>query len=613
MLKITKIKCSGAAKRYFETLAENDDYYVKPGKEEPGDWDEELNGNRLLGLEGRVERKVFGRVFDGYAPDGSKEKLVQSAGRKPDPETGEGGHRAGWDFTFSAVKSFSIMSALSDDLTLKADFRRAHDEARRETLAEIERHTMTRVRAEGKVVKVPAQMVAASFFHEAARGQDGQVPDMQIHSHVIVFNVTARVVGTKPDGTPLVKTTALEPRNLYEMEVRFGRMYRDKLEAKVQALGFETYKVKGETAIQDMWEISGVPKPLIREFSKRSEKIRKEAQDDSAQERDRVALRTRDKKQPKVHTKEACQAHWKEVAEQHGFFVRNVPRWRQEKDSPFEHISLPERERFVVKADAEREKTRRDRLPEREAALYPEPVVGLREESQTRALVTDRGSKARSEEPSVDKASERALRVARSEWRCKGYKVICCTWSAKKAKAIEAATKIDTQTIQKIVNQLQGIRYKRVIEKTYRKWERAPEEKGKSVKRTLREVYAEYKHSTWQWSGKTKKKYLGEYYKATSQAKHEWWYATHRISQQQKKRLDAELQRQKFQVTRKTVVLVDAKQTPSSPKLQKLVSEVEKLGGRVVFTQDPTRQQVQAKQHTQRRTPASQREQQSPR
>jgi conjugative relaxase-like TrwC/TraI family protein len=590
MLKITSMK--GTSKHYFSTLDQRDDYYVKPGDEEAGVWLGE--GSRLLGLEGDVERKAFGRVFDGYAPDGSKEKLVQNAGRKPDPETGEGGHRAGWDFTFSAVKSFSLMYARSDDPALKADFRRAHDGSVRETLTEIERHTTTRIRVNGQVVKIPAQMVAASFFHEAARGQDGQVPDPQAHTHVTVFNVTARVVGTHPDGRPIVKTTALEPRNLYEMELRFGRMYRDKLEAKVQALGFETYKVKGKTAVQDTWEVSGVPKPLIRESSKRSEKIRSEARDESSEERDRVALRTRDKKQPKVHTKEACQAHWKEVAERHGFFVKNVPRWRQEKASSFEHVSLPARERFVVKADAEREKARRDRLPEREVTLYPEPVVRLREEGQKTSRVSERGSKARAEEPDVYKSSARTLRAARREWEDKGYKVICCTWSAKKAKAIEAETKIDTQTIRKTANQLHGVRTKRVTQKTYRKSKTEPEEKGKSFKQAIRETYAEYKYSTWQWSGKTKKKYLGGYYKATSKAHHAFWYATHRISKRHMEYLNSELKRQKFEVTKKTVVLVDAKQSSSSPKLQKLVSEVKERGGKVVFTEELIPRQQQA-------------------
>jgi len=595
MLKTTLMKGSGAAKRYFETLAENDGYYVKTG-EEAGVWDNELNGNRLLGLEGRVERKAFGRLFDGYAPDGSKEKLVQSAGRKADPETGEGGHRPGWDFTFSAVKSFSLMYVRSDDPALKAEFRRAHDESVRETLTEIERHTMTRIRVDGKVVKVPAQMVAASFFHEAARGQDGQVPDPQVHSHVTVFNVTPRVVGTHPDGRPIVKSTALEPRNLYEMELRYGRMYRDKLEEKVHALGFETYKVKGQTPVQDAWEFSYVPKPLIRESSKRSVKIRSEARDESAEERDRVALRTRDKKQPKVHTKEACQAHWKEMAERHGFSVKNVPRWRQEKASPFEQVSLPAREQFWVKPDPE--KAIHGRQLEQERVIYPEavvrpkgesetrsrrpaeqhtgrevltgfelypdaplsaeqprareagtPVERPREGSQTRARQTEDRSRAKAEEPLVDKSSARMLRAARNEWEGKGYKVICCAWSAKKAKAIEAETSIKTQTIQKTVSQLQGIGMKRGIGRTHRQRARKLEEKGKVLKQTLREMYAEYKYSTWQWSGKTKKKYLGDYYQATSEAKHAFWYATHRISRSQMNYLNSQLRRQEFEIT----------------------------------------------------------------
>jgi hypothetical protein len=60
-------------------------------------------------------------------------------------------------------------------------------------------------------------------------------------------------------------------------------------------------------------------------------------------------------------------------------------------------------------------------------------------------------------------------------------------------------------------------------------------------------------------------------------------------------RLNADPKRQTFEVNWKTVVLVDGKQS-ESPKLQRLVSEVEKRGGRVVFTGELIHRQQQAEQ-----------------
>jgi len=51
---------------------------------------------------------------------------------------------------------------------------------------------------------------------------------------------------------------------------------------------------------------------------------------------------------------------------------------------------------------------------------------------------------------------------------------------------------------------------------------------------------------------------------------------------------------------RKTVVFFDAKQSPNSLKLQTLISEVEKRGGKVIFTRDPALHQLQDQSSQQR-------------
>ena len=84
---------------YYSDLAK-EDYYISGG-EPKGNW--AGLGARCLGLTDNVDTKDYRNVFRGYAPDGTP--LCENHGNK---------HRAGWDLTFSAPKSLSLVWALSD-------------------------------------------------------------------------------------------------------------------------------------------------------------------------------------------------------------------------------------------------------------------------------------------------------------------------------------------------------------------------------------------------------------------------------------------------------------------------------------------------------------------
>lgn len=77
----------------------------------------------------------------------------------------------------------------------------------------------------------------------------------------------------------------------------------------------------------------------------------------------------------------------------------------------------------------------------------------------------------------------------------------------------------------------------------------------KAVQNVLRPVYAEYKYATFQWSKKTRDKYLGEYYKPSNERYHEVLYATHRISKDHRDYLNyllwkAELEKVRVKIER---------------------------------------------------------------
>ena len=95
MLTTKAIGSVGQASHYFFN---KDDYYSKEGElyEKPSIW--YGKGAELLGLDGNVDKKQFSDLLSGKLPNGEQIGLMKN---------GEIKHRAGFDLTFSAPKSWS--------------------------------------------------------------------------------------------------------------------------------------------------------------------------------------------------------------------------------------------------------------------------------------------------------------------------------------------------------------------------------------------------------------------------------------------------------------------------------------------------------------------------
>jgi conjugative relaxase-like TrwC/TraI family protein len=91
-----------AALQYYAHLGQ-DDYYLRDG-EPPGGWAGE--GAARLSLAGPVTKSEFEAALKGIDPK-TGERLAALGGRSQD-------HAAGWDMTFSAPKSVSVLWALSE-------------------------------------------------------------------------------------------------------------------------------------------------------------------------------------------------------------------------------------------------------------------------------------------------------------------------------------------------------------------------------------------------------------------------------------------------------------------------------------------------------------------
>ena len=127
----------------------------------------------------------------------------------------------GFDLTFSAPKSVSVLFGIGDD-ELRGAIRDAHDRAVAEALGYVERAAACHAaRAGGVHVIAGRGLVAAAFRHRTSRAGDPQ-----LHTHVLVANL---VLGA--DG----RWSALDGRRIYAHAKTAGYLYEARLRARAHA------------------------------------------------------------------------------------------------------------------------------------------------------------------------------------------------------------------------------------------------------------------------------------------------------------------------------------------------------------------------------------------
>lgn len=330
MLSVASVKSASGAAEYF---AKDDkhpaDYYVGdggeggvggeggPGDGGPGSGSGEGNGAgsggtqtgsshgtektgwegkgaELLGLSGEVTKDAFEKILNGELPNG--EKIGQVPNRQ-----------SGLDLTFSMPKSASILALVSGDERIL----NAHWSAVKETMSWVEGkfaegRTYERTKS-GEPVKT-GNLVYALFAHETSRALDPQG-----HIHVVIANLTRMANGA---------WQALHNGQLWKNNSVIGAAYHAAFREKLAELGYQT-RITGK---HGQFEINGVPKEAIDEFSKRREAIVEKAKElglSSPAAIDKVTTNTRDPKL-NVDDREKLAADWRERAGAIGFDGKQV-------------------------------------------------------------------------------------------------------------------------------------------------------------------------------------------------------------------------------------------------------------------------------------------------
>ena len=304
---------AGGYARYLEskTVApERGDYYLNPTGEPaqaPGRWLASPETLALVGIErDAVDGPDFIALMEGRNP--ATGGWLRAAG----PTGARGG---GIDLTFSAPKSVSAIWALGDRRQ-RRDMTESHAAAVAQAVRYLTEMVPTVRRRVGREVldERARDLLAAEYRHTTARGViDGEAPDPQLHSHVVVTSAI------RSDG----RIVAVASRPVFRAAREAGAAYRSALAHELSKRG---YAIDAGTGKQGRYfEIAGVPRGLIQAFSARHREVARAAERFRAKwgrepERGEIRdLALENRKAKKPVTRSDLQEAWKETAARHEF------------------------------------------------------------------------------------------------------------------------------------------------------------------------------------------------------------------------------------------------------------------------------------------------------
>jgi conjugative relaxase-like TrwC/TraI family protein len=214
-------------------------------------------GSRRLAQGNAVTEQAMTAVFrDGRDP------LTDDALGRPYGSTQDGHRHAvvGYDLTFTAPKSTSVLWALADD-AMRTVIYAAHRAALASSLEFVEQAVVrTRVGDAGRHQVRTRGMVAAAFDH-----WDTRAGDPNLHAHVVIAN---KVQG--PDGA----WRSLDGRTVHAAVVTVSELYGALLADELARRLPVEWSMRGRGPRRNpAFELAGIDDGLLARFSTRSERI----------------------------------------------------------------------------------------------------------------------------------------------------------------------------------------------------------------------------------------------------------------------------------------------------------------------------------------------------
>lgn len=283
MMRITRIDARGrnsSGTAMLDYLTHTEYYAGKDGeRHRTARWIG--HGAATLGLTGSVSREQMDKLAKGYDPITGK-ALSRSAGRtamfhpkldadgnpmlgKDDKPLGvwRGGHRIGFDCTFSSEKTVGLVFANADDAE-KQRIIGAHRHAVDAAFEVLEQTVETR-RGRGGCDHLGMRgLVASGHTHFGNRDLE---PDL--HEHVLVYSV-----GEGEDG----QWGSWDAKELYAKQRILGALYRAEMAHQMQQLGYGIEKRpelddEGNRTGEVYYRVAGISDEIRGEFSTRHKEI----------------------------------------------------------------------------------------------------------------------------------------------------------------------------------------------------------------------------------------------------------------------------------------------------------------------------------------------------
>ena len=234
------------------------DYYLSPEGEPieaPGFWHARARTLHRLGIEpgAPVTATQLVALMEGRDPQSGQ--FVRAAGS-------DGRRAAGIDLTFSAPKSVSVLWAIGS-LQQRQGIEAAHSRAVVRAVEHVRSQIpIVRRCAGGQLAELASDVIAAEYRHTTARGvADGDLPDPQLHSHVLVTGVV------REDG----QIVAVASRPIFRSARELGAFYRSALAEELRDRGYGIDAETGKDA--RYFELHGVPDEVREVLSGRSREV----------------------------------------------------------------------------------------------------------------------------------------------------------------------------------------------------------------------------------------------------------------------------------------------------------------------------------------------------
>jgi conjugative relaxase-like TrwC/TraI family protein len=267
-----------------------EDYYLGSG-ESPGRWIGA--GAARLGLSGQVNAEDLAHILDGVHPS-TRQQLwpARSPRRLP-----------GWDMTFSAPKSVSLLYALGTP-AIRETVVAGHEVALARVSGYLEREAgFVRRGHGGTQLEAGAGLVGAAFRHRSSR-----TTDPQLHTHVLMANLVA----TQDGGW-----RAVWSRAFYRHARTASSLYRATLRDELSRQFGVTWRPRRH----GMHEIAGIPPAVLRAFSRRRTDIEAELERRGTSSPKAAGIATLTTRQTKTDpvTDQDLYAQWRTRADEIGF------------------------------------------------------------------------------------------------------------------------------------------------------------------------------------------------------------------------------------------------------------------------------------------------------